>query len=119
MRTSRIAVLAALALGAASAPAAAVPTLEWSDTFDGGIGYIDYVTAATTDLSGNPVFAGESADGEGGVDMLVRCLERESGIDLWVRRWASFDTNDMALSGIVRDGVGNFLVGGFIRGCVG
>ena len=112
-------ILAAAALLVLVAPAGADPTLQWTDTFDGGIGYIDYVTAAATDLSGNPVFAGESADGEGGVDMLIRCLERESGIDLWVRRWASFDTNDMALSGIVRDGVGNFLVGGFIRGCVG
>lgn len=95
------------------------PSLQWIDTFDGGIGYIDYVTAVATDLSGNAVLAGESADGEGGVDLLIRCLERESSLYLWMRRWASFDSNDMALSGLVRDGVGNFLVGGFIRGCVG
>jgi opacity protein-like surface antigen len=118
MRTRGLALLAALAAAAVSV-AAGAPTLQWTDTFDGGIGYIDYMTAATTDLAGNPVLAGESADGVGGIDMLIRCLERESGIDLWGTRWASFDSNDMALSGIVRDGVGNFLVGGFIRGCVG
>ena len=119
MRRFGLAALATTSWLVLALPVTATPPLVWSDTFDGGISYIDYVTAATTDVHGNPVLAGESADGEGGVDLLIRCLERQTGIDLWVRRVPSFDSNDMALSGIVRDGVGNFLVGGYIRGCVG
>lgn len=107
------------AVGAWPASAPAAPSLEWADLYDGGGAYIDYVTALATDDNGHPVIAGESADGIGGVDLLVRKLDRSSQIPLWEQRIPAFDGNDMALTGMVRDGAGNFLIGGYIRGCVG
>ncbi len=109
----------ALAALAASIPTLASPTLEWVDLYDGGGAYLDYVTAIATDPSGHPVIAGESSDGIGGVDLLIRKLDRDTQIPLWEQRIPAFDGNDMALTGIVRDGSGNFLIGGYIRGCVG
>lgn len=107
--------LLVLPLGAARAN----PSLEWSDMYDGGTRYLDYATSAVCDPQGNLVVGGESADGVDGIDMLIRKLSRVDGSNLWTTRWTAFDTNDMALSGLVLDPFGDVLVGGYIRGCVG
>jgi len=109
-----------LAVGAfAAPPSPAAPTLEWTDLCDGGAAFLDGVTAVALDASGHIVVGGESADGEAGLDLFIRKLERETGFEMWSRRWPAFDGSDMALTGLVRDGVGNFLIGGYICGCVG
>ncbi len=99
--------------------AAAAPTFRWADLHDGGAQSTDYATAILADPQGNPVLGGESADGVDGADLLVRKLERTGGATLWSRRVTSGEINDMALSGMVWDGKGNILVGGYVRGCVG
>lgn len=100
-------------------PAIAAPTLEWADLHDGGAHYIDLGLAALSDGQGNLIVGGESADGVGGLDILIRKLSRSTGQPLWTMRYAAFDGNDMALSGMVWDPFGDILVGGYIRGCVG
>jgi hypothetical protein len=107
-----------LAFLLALAPAAlADPPIEWSDVYDGGAGLFDLGTAVATDAQGAVFVGGESADGVGGADMLVRKLARDTGETVWERRVPSFDTNDMALSAFARDGSGRLLVGGYVRGC--
>ncbi|RPJ47460.1 MAG: hypothetical protein EHM19_02975 [Candidatus Latescibacterota bacterium] len=103
-----------------SAPiAAADPVFEWDDVYDGGVQQPDAGVAALTDADGNLVVAGESNDGVGGADMLVRKIDRETGLTTWERRVSADDGNDMLVGGIVRDGDGNFLVGGTRQGCYG
>jgi outer membrane protein assembly factor BamB len=108
-----------LVVGVAAGPALADPVFEWADLYDGGANLPDVGTAVLADPDGNVIVGGESGDGVAGVDMLVRKLDRETGQTIWTRRVPSFDTNDMALSGMVWDGTGHVLVGGYIRGCVG
>lgn len=102
-----------------SAPAGAAPTLEWADIYDGGANYIDLGLAVLSDEQGNLVVGGESADGAAGSDLLIRKLSRSTAQTIWTRRYAAFDGNDMALSGMVWDPFGDILIGGYIRGCVG
>lgn len=97
----------------------ASPTLEWSDLHDGGANYTDVGTAALCDPEGNLVVGGESADGTQGLDMLIRKLHRHTGEPIWQTRVPAFDGLDMALSGMVWDGFGDLLIGGFIRACDG
>jgi hypothetical protein len=95
------------------------PTLEWSDGYDGGGHGLDVGNAAVCDPDGNLIVAGESADLFAGTDMLIRKLDRDDGHPIWTRRYAAFDGNDMALTGMIWDGSGDLLVAGYIRGCVG
>jgi hypothetical protein len=46
-------------------------------------------------------------------------LAKDTGTVLWERRQASFDTNDMALSAMSWDGLGDLLLVGYVVGCVG
>jgi hypothetical protein len=108
-----------LAAAAFSAPALAAPVFEWSDLYDGGANLTDLATAILTDPEGNVIIGGESGDGIAGVDWLIRKLARETHATIWSRRVPFIDTNDMALSGMVWDGNGDILAGGFSRGCVG
>lgn len=112
--------LTCLALAGLAAPAGASgPLLAWTETYDGGGAYQDDGTVALTDGAGNLIIAGESFDGVGGSDMLIRKLDRLDHGEIWQQRVPSFDTNDMAVSGMVSDHEGNILVAGYIRGCEG
>jgi len=95
------------------------PSHAWTETYDGGGAYVDEGTLALTDAAGHLVVAGESYDGVGGSDMLVRLLDRLDHSEIWQRRVPSFDTNDMAVSGMVFDGEGDLIVAGYVRGCEG
>jgi hypothetical protein len=99
--------------------AASDPLHAWTETYDGGGAYLDDVTAALTDADGHLIIAGESFDGVGGSDMLIRKLDRLDHGEIWQQRVPSFDTNDMAVSEMVCDPEGNVLVAGYIRGCEG
>lgn len=107
------------ALTAAAAPAHASPTSQWTDLYDGGVAYIDLATAVLAAPNGDAIVGGESADGVGGIDQLIRRLERTSGAPVWEVRFPAYDGNDMALTALAWDPDGNILVGGYIRGCVG
>ncbi len=100
-------------------PASGDPALEWDDLYDGGALYIDIGTAALADADGHLIVGGESADGDGGADMLIRKLHRDTGAALWNRRVSSGEENDVALTGMLWDGSGDLLVAGYIRACVG
>jgi hypothetical protein len=108
-----------LATLTAPAPALATPTLAWSDLYDGGAAYIDLATAILAAPNGDVIVGGQSADGVGGVDQLIRRLERTSGAPVWQVRFPAFDGNDMALTALAWAPDGNILVGGSILGCVG
>jgi hypothetical protein len=95
------------------------PALEWADRYDGGGLYTDEGTAALASPDGHLIIAGESHDGTDGSDMLIRRLDRLSPEPVWTTRFPAFDGNDMALTGMVWDGFGDILVGGYIRGCEG
>ncbi len=99
--------------------AAADPVSEWQDLYDGGASLSDGGTAALTDTAGNLIVAGESRDGVGGADMLIRKLHRVTGDTLWTKRIAADDGNDMQIGGMVWDSFGNVLVGGTRLGCFG
>ena len=116
---NRMIAILILAAATLSAPALAAPVLEWSDLYDGGANLTDLATAILADPEGNVIIGGESGDGIAGVDWLIRKLARETHATVWTRRVPFIDTNDMALSGMVWDGSGDILVGGYSRGCVG
>jgi hypothetical protein len=106
-------------LATAPGPAAAEPTLDWADTYDAGIAYVDDGIAAAVTPDGNLVVGGESFDGNQGSDLLIRKLHRETRQPLWSCRYPAFDGNDMGLSEIAVDPAGDVLVGAFVRGCAG
>jgi hypothetical protein len=106
-------------LAVAGGPALAGPELVWNDLYDGGASYVDVATAVIAAPNGDVIVGGESADGVGGADQLVRRLERTSGFPLWEVRFPAFDGNDMAVTALAWDPDGNILVGGYIRGCFG
>ncbi len=112
-----VAILAATLLH--TAVCAADPDLQWIDLYDGGGSYIDLGVAAIADPLGNLVVGGESADGVDGADLSIRKLSRDAHEPIWSARYAAFDGNDMAFSGMVWDPFGDILIGGYIRGCVG
>lgn len=114
----RAALAAALVLGL-SGPAWAQPSMEWDDLFDGGALFTDLGTSAITDPQGNLVVAGESTDPAGGVDILVRKLDRSTAFPIWSAGYAAEDGNDVTPAEITWDGYGNVIVAGYIRGCVG
>ena len=110
---------AALLVVAAAAPALGDPALEWQDLYDGGAQYIDTGSAALCDAAGNLVIGGESAVGEGGIDLLVRKPDRDTGATPWRPRYARFAGNDVGVAGPARAGAGDLLLGGTRLGCFG
>jgi len=95
------------------------PTMEWSDLFDGGGSLADNCRRAIVDEQGNLIIAGESTDSQDGSDFYIRKLDRNTGTDIWTRRFPAFDGSDMAVTGLNWDAFGDVLVGGYICGCVG
>lgn len=95
------------------------PTFEWVDLYDGGIQQADVGAVALTDAAGDLYVAGESADGVGGLDFLIRRIDRDTHDTVWTRRVAADDGNDMEVGGMVWDGSGNLLLGGTRLGCFG
>ena len=63
--------------------------------------------------------AGESTEATGGADLYVRKLDRADGTALWSYRYEGYDDKDVAVTDMTWDSVGQLLVAGFIRGCVG
>ena len=114
-------ILICLALiGLLPAFAVAEPDQNWVQTYEGGGNYIDDAVATLTDADGNLYIAGVSADGVDGLDVLVCKLAGETGTLVWERRISSADPlNDMAVSDMVWDGLGDLLVGGYVVGCEG
>ena len=100
-------------------PGLAEPTHEWTETYDGGAGSSDWCVAALVDPAGHLIIGGESYDGIGGSDMLVRKLDRQNHTTIWSTRYPAFDGNDMELSGMTWDGYGNIFVAGYVEGCLG
>jgi len=110
-------VLAAGLLG--STMALAGPTHVWTDQHDGGATYVDDGWCTVTDPEGNLVVAGESSDVSGGTDLLVRKLSKIDGSEIWNAQYEGYDDKDVAVTQITWDTVGQLLVAGFIRGCIG
>jgi hypothetical protein len=107
-----------LSLSGLSPARAVEPTLRWADHHDGGANATDYGTAALVlHPSGDLVVGSEARDGFAGSDMLIRRLDRASSGEVWQATWGVAEGNDMALTGLVDDGHGRILVGGYIRGC--
>jgi len=99
--------------------ALADPSLVWTDQHDGGANYIDDGFCLLVDPDGHLVVGGESTDPAGGVDMYIRKLDRTDGHELWSTRYIAYDDKDVAICEMTWDTVGQLLVAGFIRGCVG
>ncbi len=97
----------------------AEPNLEWAVTYDGGASADDHATAALAAENGDLVVGAESYDGVDGSDLYVCRYDRLDGSVSWERRVPAPDGSDMALTGLVWDGNGDVLVGGYVRGCVG
>jgi hypothetical protein len=99
--------------------ALAEPSLVWSDQHDGGDNFVDDGWCLLTDSQGNLVVGGESSDPFRGIDLYVRKLDRTDGHELWGSRFSGYDEKDVAICDMTWDTVGQLLVAGFIRGCVG
>ena len=110
-----IAVTGLFLVGAALAD----PSLVWTDQHDGGANFVDDGFCLLVDPDGNLIVGGESSDLVGGTDMCIRKLDRTDGHELWDYRYRGYDDKDVAISEMTWDTVGQLLVAGFIRGCVG
>lgn len=95
------------------------PHLAWTDVLDGGAQFTDDGFLCRLAPDGQPVVAGESTQPTGGVDLLVRKLDRDTGATRWQFRYEGYDDKDIAVTDMTWDSVGQLLVSGFIRGCVG
>ena len=95
------------------------PSLMWSDQHDGGDSFVDDGWCLLTDTQGNLVVGGESSDTSRGIDLYVRKLDANDGHELWSSRYSGYDEKDVAIVDMTWDTVGQLLVAGFIRGCVG
>jgi len=100
-------------------PALADPSLVWTDQHDGGDNFVDDGFCVLTDPQGNLVVGGESSDTLRGIDLYVRKLDRTDGHLLWESRYSGYDDKDVAITDMTWDSVGQLLVAGYIRGCVG
>ncbi len=115
----RVPVLVVPLVLSAGAALAAGPNLAWTDTYDGGIGMPDQGAALLVDPQGDILVAGESTDVGGTSDLHIRKLSRIDGHQLWESRWGDPGGNDMAMIELAFDPLGDIVVGGYIRGCVG
>ena len=113
--TFTLAIACLLPTGAALAD----PTLVWVDQHDGGDNFVDDGHCVLTDPLGNLIVAGESSDTMRGIDLYVRKLDRADGHQMWDARYSGYDDKDVAVTDMTWDSVGQLLVAGFIRGCVG
>ena len=113
---------AALVVGAGlavPAPAAANPSLEWHELYDGGSQQSDTGLKALTDPAGNLVVAGEVTDAASNGNLLVRKLARGTGALIWSHSVVGTSDNRMAMGDMVWDGAGDLLIGGTRLGCYG
>jgi len=115
----RIVLMLLVMVWGAAAIAADAPTWIWDDTHDGGGLRNDDGFCCLVAADGNPVVAGESTEAVGGVDLFVRKLSRTDGHAIWTYRYDGYDDKDVAVTDMTWDSVGQLLVTGFIRGCVG
>jgi hypothetical protein len=107
-----------LVLSAAAALATS-PDLAWTDLHDGGVNMPDMGTALLVDPQGDILVAGESTDVGGTSDLYIRKLSRVDGHQIWDSRWGDPGGNDMAMIELAFDPLGDVVVGGYVRGCVG
>ncbi len=94
-------------------------TQMWSQQHDGGGNFLDSGTLLSLAPDGNIVVGGESSEVSGGADLYVRKLDKTTSSELWNFRYDGVDDKDVAISEITWDTVGQLLVAGFIRGCIG
>lgn len=118
-RTACVVLAAVLLVAGGAVFAADPPTLGWAALHDGGAQFNDDGYFVRIAPNGDPVVAGESTEAIGGVDLLVRRLDRDNGSELWATRYDGYDDKDVAVTAMTWDSVGQLLVAGYIRGCVG
>lgn len=111
--------LLAVALLTGAGFASAETTEMWSDQHDGGGNFIDSGTLVSLAPDGNIVVGGESSEITGGADLYLRKLDKTTGNQLWDFRYDGVADKDVAITEITWDSVGQLLVAGFIRGCIG
>ncbi len=120
MRTrGLIPALLVVAIFAFASLAVAETTEMWSQQHDGGGNFLDSGTLVSLAPDGNIVVGGESSEVSGGADLYLRKLDKDTGSELWDFRYDGVDDKDVAISEITWDTVGQLLVAGFIRGCIG
>ncbi len=102
-----------------SVPAVANPATSWADLHDGGALFNDDGYRCRLAPDGHLVVAGESTEAVGGADLLLRKLDHQDGSELWSFRYDGYDGKDIAITDMTWDSVGQLLVAGYIRGCVG
>ncbi len=114
-----LSILVTVLLLATIAQAALGPELVWDDLHDGGGATNDDGYFCRVAPDDNLVVAGESTEATAGVDVLIRKLDREDGSQLWSYRYEGYDNKDVTVTDMTWDSVGQLLVAGYIRGCVG
>lgn len=119
MKTPSLTVAVLTAIVFATGLALAETTEEWTEQYDGGGQYIDSGTLLSIAPDGNLIVAGESCEISGGADLYVRKLDNDNGNQIWDFRFDGVDDKDVAVTEITWDSVGQLLVAGYIRGCIG
>ncbi len=99
--------------------ALAAPQHMWTDQHDGGGLVTDDGYCLLMAPDGQLIVGGESTDLNEGTDLFIRKLDRHDGSEIWNVRYEGFDNKEVAISEMTWDSVGQLLVAGFIRGCVG
>ncbi|MCP4290398.1 MAG: delta-60 repeat domain-containing protein [bacterium] len=94
-------------------------TEMWSEQHDGGGNFLDSGTLLSLAPDGNIIVGGESSEVSGGADLYIRKLNKDTGNQIWDFRYDGVDDKDVAISEITWDSVGQLLVAGYIRGCIG
>lgn len=112
------AILLTALVGVASGTGAATQWM-WTDQHDGGGGVNDDGYCLLVAPDGNLIVGGESTDLNEGSDLFIRKLNRLDGGEMWNVRFEGYDNKEVAISEMTWDSVGQLLVAGFIRGCVG
>jgi hypothetical protein len=99
--------------------AGASPQLAWTDQHDGGGGVADDGYCLLIAPDDNLIVGGESSNQNEGLDLFIRKLDRDDGSEIWRVRYEGLDNKEVAISEMTWDSVGQLIVAGYIRGCVG
>ena len=102
-----------------SPASAAAPEWAWTDMHDGGSSANDDGYCLLIAPDDHLIVGGESTDLDDGSDLFIRKLDRLDGSEMWSVRYEGYDNKEVAISEMTWDSVGQLLVAGFIRGCVG
>ncbi len=112
-----VALLATLAL--AASPAAADPSLMWSEQIDGGGHYIDSGSLLSLTPDGQLLVGAQSTESTGGIDLYLRKLNKADGSEIWGYRYNGYDDKDVLIQDVTWDSAGQLVVAGYIAACAG